>query len=571
MWWARGREWTGAYAQVHGDEWLYSAYINALIDGRPRRNDPYTGRDDTPDSKQPESLFSIQFVPSFLIAYPARFLGISAASAFIILGITCPIVSTLAIFWLLWIVSDDHRFAAGATVAVISFGGLAAGVGAVTYLGSAPQYVFLPFLRRYEPAAMFPLFFIFCGLVWKSLRCEGSPTFAWAVSAGCALVVLIFSYFYLWTAAIAWLACVAIVWLCGKRELWLQSIGRLLIIATPGVLALIPYFILLSHRSSTMDSSQQLILSHAPDLFRIPEILGLVSIVLVLSQALRGKVDLRDPRMLFALSFSFAPFAVFNQQIITGRSLQSFHYELFIANYVGIVAVFLSAFGVWSTSHKPTRPMSSGWAVRLILIALWWAAIEVLLHTNTIVRESQFIDSAAAVCARLRKFSELDGSTSVGKGSRPLVLAVDERVAIILPTFAPQGLLWSPNFGLLDLQPSESAERLYFYMYYSGIDSHDFETALRNPSSMLASVAFGPGRNLPEFKTKPPSSEERDAKVTEYKKFEESFSQEKAANHVLSYLIEPAEGGHFTNIDRWYYRDDGEQVGNYKLYRLRLR
>ena len=48
MWGSRGREWNGSYAQVHGDEWFYSAYIQALIDGRPRRNDPYTGRDDAP-------------------------------------------------------------------------------------------------------------------------------------------------------------------------------------------------------------------------------------------------------------------------------------------------------------------------------------------------------------------------------------------------------------------------------------------------------------------------------------------------------------------------------------------
>ena len=62
MWGVRGREWNGAYAEFHGDESVYSAYVQALIDGRPRRNDPYTGRDDRPGQRQPESLFSIQFV-----------------------------------------------------------------------------------------------------------------------------------------------------------------------------------------------------------------------------------------------------------------------------------------------------------------------------------------------------------------------------------------------------------------------------------------------------------------------------------------------------------------------------
>src|SRR6476469_6237569 len=82
MWGARGREWNGTYAEIHGDEWVYSSYVQALIDGRPRRNDPYTGRDDRPDSPQPESLFSIQLVPAYVIALPARLLGLSSSSAF---------------------------------------------------------------------------------------------------------------------------------------------------------------------------------------------------------------------------------------------------------------------------------------------------------------------------------------------------------------------------------------------------------------------------------------------------------------------------------------------------------
>ena len=101
MWGVRGREWNGAYAEFHGDEWVYSAYVQALIDGRPRRNDPYTGRDDRPDQPQPESLFSIQFVPAYLIAVPARLLGISSSTAFIALGFLVPFFSCLAIFWLI--------------------------------------------------------------------------------------------------------------------------------------------------------------------------------------------------------------------------------------------------------------------------------------------------------------------------------------------------------------------------------------------------------------------------------------------------------------------------------------
>src|SRR5437867_198385 len=85
LWFVRGRDWNGAYATLQGDELLYSAYINALIDGRPRRNDPFAGRDSTSKSPLPESTFSIQFIPAYMIASLARALGKSASTAFIVL------------------------------------------------------------------------------------------------------------------------------------------------------------------------------------------------------------------------------------------------------------------------------------------------------------------------------------------------------------------------------------------------------------------------------------------------------------------------------------------------------
>ena len=123
MWTSRGREWNGSYAQVHGDEWFYSAYIQALIDGRPRRNDPYTGRDDAPGSPQPESLFSIQFVPAYLIATPARIFGLSSSTAFIFLAFLTPFFASLALFWLIQNLTQNYRLAAAGSIVVLMLWG----------------------------------------------------------------------------------------------------------------------------------------------------------------------------------------------------------------------------------------------------------------------------------------------------------------------------------------------------------------------------------------------------------------------------------------------------------------
>src|SRR5438445_10456420 len=83
LWLVRGRDWNGAYVSPQGDEPLYSAYINSLIDGRTRRNDPFAARDDTITAPLPESTFSIQFIPPYVISSLARVFGASASTAII--------------------------------------------------------------------------------------------------------------------------------------------------------------------------------------------------------------------------------------------------------------------------------------------------------------------------------------------------------------------------------------------------------------------------------------------------------------------------------------------------------
>src|SRR5260370_1452421 len=175
LWMARGKDWSGSYVLVQGDEIAYSAYINALIDGRSRRNDPFAGRDDVPGAPLPESLFSIQVVPAYAIALPARLLHISASTAFIFLIVICAIAASMAIFWLLRTITHDDRIAATGVLVTLCLGTLAAGQGeAQVMLFGRHVYDFFPYLRRYEPSVPSPLSFIFFSLSLSPLHAASS-------------------------------------------------------------------------------------------------------------------------------------------------------------------------------------------------------------------------------------------------------------------------------------------------------------------------------------------------------------------------------------------------------------
>lgn len=144
----RGAEWNGHYGYTDVDEVAYAAYLNSLIDGRPRKNDPYTGRDDRAESPQPESLFSIQFAGAYSVAMPARVLGLSAAWAMTVSGALAAFLAGLALFWVLAMLIRDELFAMAGTIFVMVGGALFAGEGAIgEVLGVGYPYPFFPGIR----------------------------------------------------------------------------------------------------------------------------------------------------------------------------------------------------------------------------------------------------------------------------------------------------------------------------------------------------------------------------------------------------------------------------------------
>ena len=307
LWIVRGRDWKGAYVAIQGDEPLYSGYVNALIDGRTRKNDPFGGRDSVLVSPLPESTFSIQFMPAYAIALTAKTLHISASTAFIVLAAVTALLASVSIFWLLDSVMGDYRFASAGTLFVLCLGGAVGTYGLFGTLIDAAIPA-LPFLRRYEPAAAFPFFFVFQILVWKALTSESKRTMGLtAVLAALTLVALIFSYLYLWTAAAAWLGCISALWLYFRVADRRKTFAVLTTITLITSLALVPYAYMLSHRATVLDEQHTLIATHRPDLLRLPEIMGAMILVGLVIGWFRNKIEQNESRTIYAMSLAVLP------------------------------------------------------------------------------------------------------------------------------------------------------------------------------------------------------------------------------------------------------------------------
>jgi len=428
----------------------------------------------------------------------------------------------------------------------------------------------LPFLRRYQPAAAFFLFFVFAALVWRALTTHPNrTTFRQSILPATVVALLIFSYLYLWTAALAWGICTAVFWLLlnpGGRQKW--SVFAVILISA--ALALVPYAYLVSHRAHTLDSAQTMISTHRPDLFRVPEIIGFLVVVLLGVLWKKGRVTLNDPRAVFAASFGLLPAIVFNQQVLTGRSMQPFHFEDFIVNYVSLTSVVILVSIVWT--RIPKRVLV--WTAALSFLV---GVVEMNLPIRAYYEADAVKDEAVPV---LKRLSNLTMHDPIDRGPA-IVFSSRSEIMLNLPTWAPQGTLL--GIGSLDFGTATQVQRrdlFLAYLYFSGADTARLRELFEGKTNdsflryYVRSALFGHERALPSlsFDFHPIQPYEIDAAIEEFDRYTQTFSQEQALDYRLSYLITRAENeGDLSRLDRWYQRSNPERVGNYLLYKLTAR
>jgi hypothetical protein len=583
MWYARGGDWQGAYAYNDIDEVAYASYLRALIDGRPRKNDPYTGRDDSPETPQPESLFSIQFVAPYIVAIPARVLGISASWAMTISGALAAFFAALAVFWLLGRVTGNSLFAMTGALIVLCGGALAAGEGAFGELWNKgweyAAYPYFPFLRRYLPAIPFPFFFGLGISVWALLNTKDLKKQIWLcfLAAAC-FFVMVFSYFYIWTSAAAWLGVLGLLWLALRPEGWKKDIRSFAVLGAACAVILATYGWLLSHRAETMDNVQLLVMTREPDLWRMPEIISYAVLLMLIGvavlKALLLKTNvLRDRSMIFAFSFALVPIITFNQQILTGHSLQPIHYQVFIVNYVAAFALVLALGVVLKNTLEKYRRVSAAALIVFALLAVGWGFVEAHYTVRVLDDANIMRDEAMPLARRLQELSKTD--TPSPDANRAVVFPLHILQGDDEPTVAPQAVLWARHQHVFaGVTWEENKERYYQTLYYSGYDEDWLDYQLKNGNFVAMIALFGWGRHTDRLSAaaKPLTYGEVAQEVRKFAEYRKNFDYQKATHPTLSYLVAPADWQvDFTNLDKWYKHDEGEVLGKFVLYKLEIK
>lgn len=572
----RGAEWNGNYAYNDLDEAVYAAYLQALIDGRPRRSDPYFEKgDDTPERVQKESLFSIQFAAPYSLALPARLFGLNAPWTMTLGGALAAFLAALALFWLIAAMTDDDYLAACGALFVLCFGALAAGEGALSELVNAKNtaYPYFPFLRRYIPAVAFPFLFTFIACVWKIMTTKQfTSQILSLVGAALSFIFLLYSYFFLWTTAAAWLVCLMFLWFAVRPKAWRGDAFLLVFLTFICGISAIPYVIMLGNRSKSMDDVQLLEFTRRFDLFRTIEILGLFTLLFVVIAIFRRSTWLRERFTIFVISFALTPFILFNQQVITGQSLQPIHYQIFTGNYVALLGLFLGFYLLWRGRIEQTRLLPTWAAILLASGTVLWASVESFYTVRVLDQANVMRDEGFAAARILRRRAAEEGLNP----HQTIVFTNDVPFGDDVPSTASMPMLWARHQHIFNGMTAEENKRRYYQqLYYSNWDADFLESNLVSGRDFLSRIAFfgwDTGGTRLSFEKRDPTLADIRRETALYRDYVAKFSAQDAAQTPLSFVIVRTDAGtDFTNLDKWFERDEGENIGSYTIYRVKLR
>jgi hypothetical protein len=417
------------------------------------------------------------------------------------------------------------------------------------------------------------LFFVFVFLTWRVASKKSNHILLHSVAAGAAFSILVFSYFFLWTAALAWFVTFLILWISICRFEWRDVIVRLSPIFVSATLALLVYAWRIAKIAQNTANTVALEYTHSPDWKRGPLLIGIVIIGMIGFAIRKKRAHLSHPVVILVLSLVFSLFAMFNQQIITGHSLQPFHYEVFVGNYVVLLALVITI-GLFRGQLLAGSSMFSQRAFFwLCVLSIVWGETEVRYNN---VRHRDFSvgrDASVLIAKRLSEISHPNNDSVENREVlfSPDILFVSDNIA----GNAPQALLWATHAVLMpSLNYYERQERFFRYLYYSGVNAKELSTRLLRNDFTEVCALFGYERQAPHFmKTfQSLSSSEIEAMVKRFEAFISNFDYSDASKPTLSWVVIPTYMEmDCSNLDRWYIRESEEKISAFKLYRVRLR
>lgn len=287
----------------------------------------------------------------------------------------------------------------------------------------------------------------------------------------------------------------------------------------------------------------------------------------VIVHGVKSDRGLCSRKSILTLSFALSPILMFNQQVITGLSLQPVHYELFIGNYMVLTALVLTLWLIGRDSASSRRFNLSHVVIAFFAVgAIGWGVIESVQFTRRHLTGAKWREFA------VQALHEVNASKPTGNCT---VFSPSWRVNELTPVVTPCRPLWSLHSSSAGgLNRIEQKILFFEHAYLSEVNEEMLIKGLEWGDFVYVVPLFGFDKLLPELGTgnNHITKEEIEAAASSYTDFIAQFDAHTASDRLIDFaIIESDETEHMEGLDKLYQRDGGRSVGRFTVYRVSLR
>ena len=309
----------------------WSPRAREVQDGHPNFGNIYNK-----DGKDNPYLF--QPLGSMVVGYMGKIFSLDINNTILLSRLVLPIVTFLLIYSFVFFMSRD-KFAALCSAAVLLLADSALSYfGIKQLLHGVSADNFLRMARPVNPAMIYIFFFGFLTSFWLFYK-KLDQRWLYGIISTVLLGLNFYNYFYSWTYLYAFGGILVLILLIQKK--WKEAL-KITSVFLGALLIAVPYVINLYNASlfpSYEEVGQRLgiIFTHGPLFVGFTVIIALGVFLLVFP-----KEDKK--RYFFGLALLLTPFITMNQQVITGRVMQSNHYHWFFHKPIAVIFVLIVIF-----------------------------------------------------------------------------------------------------------------------------------------------------------------------------------------------------------------------------------
>lgn len=314
----------------------WSARAREVQDGHPNFGNIYQK-----DGKDNPYLF--QPLGSMVVGYMGKMFSLDINNTILLSRIILPFLVFLLIYAFIFLVSRDRLAALSGAAALLLADSIMSYFGIKQVLSGVSPDSFLRLARPVNPAMIYLLFFGFMSSFWLFYQ---KKYLRYGIASAVLLGLNFYNYFYSWTFLYAFGGLLVLFFFIQKK--WKDAL-KISGVFFGALLLAVPYGINL-YRASLFPSYEEvgrrmgIILTHEL-MFVGFMVLGALAVFLLWFP----REDKR--KYLFGLALLLAPFITMNQQILTGKVMQTNHYHWFFHKPLAVIFILIVIFH-WLARRK---------------------------------------------------------------------------------------------------------------------------------------------------------------------------------------------------------------------------